>query len=125
MCVWTKPGSTILPRASIVRPSFGGAPPRRAIVPSGEMTTGASASTSRRAFMVTTVPPWTVSTGSARVILRRLLVGVRARSDRSTSGLHKIVREGAYKFWDCLAGQLIACAIVIFLFSLGIGYIQD
>jgi len=41
------------------------------------------------------------------------------------SAVHKIVRHGAYKFWDWVAGQLIACSIMIFLFSLGIGYIQD
>jgi hypothetical protein len=45
--------------------------------------------------------------------------------DQKRGAVHKLVRHGAYKFWDWLAGQLIACSIMIFLFSLGIGYIQD
>ncbi len=44
---------------------------------------------------------------------------------QSTSAIHKVVKHGAYKFWDWLAGQLIACSMTIFLFSLGIGYMVD
>lgn len=50
-------------------------------------------------------------------------MGSKARKE--VSAVHKIVKTGAYKFWDWLAGQLIAAAITIFLFSLGIGYMQD
>jgi hypothetical protein len=52
-------------------------------------------------------------------------VGGKARQDKGTSAVHKIVKHGAYKTWDFLAGHLIACSILIFLFSLGIDYAQD
>lgn len=52
-------------------------------------------------------------------------MGSRARNEKSTSAVHKIVRHGAYKFWDFVAGHLMAAAITIFLLSLGVGYIQD
>jgi hypothetical protein len=50
---------------------------------------------------------------------------VGSKRPQSTSALHKVVKHGAYKFWDWLAGQLIAASMTIFLFSLGIGYMVD
>ncbi|HZV02256.1 MAG TPA: hypothetical protein VFF73_36445 [Planctomycetota bacterium] len=47
------------------------------------------------------------------------------RQDEKTSAVHKVVRHGASWFQDWLAGQAIATALVIFFFSLGIGYAQD
>ena len=52
-------------------------------------------------------------------------MGGKARQDKGTSAVHKFVKHGAYKTWDFVAGHLMACAITVFLLSLGVGYIQD
>ncbi len=52
-------------------------------------------------------------------------MGGKGRQDKQTSAVHKIVKHGAYKTWDFVAGHLMACAITIFILSLGVGYVQD